>query len=72
MTQERWKNGASTIRTIGLTYDLAGRMTAANDDGTNARVFGYLYDELSRVDQIKWSVGTTEFNLKSVFDDLSR
>ncbi|MHB1038490.1 MAG: RHS repeat-associated core domain-containing protein, partial [Pirellulales bacterium] len=45
-TEENWKDGQNTIRTIGYGYDLGGRMETAGDDLVGS--YSYGYDNLDR------------------------
>ena len=44
-THEKWYDGMTLVRTIGYTYDAAGRLDSATDP---AATYGYDYDALGR------------------------
>jgi YD repeat-containing protein len=46
---ERWKSGASTVRTLSFTYDAANRMISAADPAAS---YFYAYDHLDRTTQV--------------------
>ena len=48
-TQENWKAGANTVRTLSYTYDAASQMLTATDPAAN---YTYGYDNLGRATSI--------------------
>jgi len=45
-TQEVWKDGETTVETIGFTFDAAGQLTAISDGNSE---YAYSYDALGRM-----------------------
>jgi YD repeat-containing protein len=53
-TEERWKNGSTTVRSLTFGYNANGQMISADDDGAEGRDFDWFYDAMGRLSETKW------------------
>jgi len=71
LTDERWKAGSTTLRTISFGYDAAGQMTTAADADSE---YAYTYDAAGRVTEVD-NASTPDAPhvvLTSAYDNLGR
>jgi hypothetical protein len=75
-TEERWKSGASTVRSMTFGYNANGQMTSADDDGAKGRDYDWIYDQMGRVQEIRWDgfdfISIYHYQLKNSYDANSR
>jgi RHS repeat-associated protein len=66
-TQEVWKTGGSTVRTLSFTYDAAGQLTQASDP---AATLAYAYDDLGRTTSETQTIAglTPQLGFTSTYD----
>jgi RHS repeat-associated protein len=67
-TEERWKNGAATVRSLTFGYDANSRLKSADDDGTAARDYDWFYDSLGRLTESEFAASSYTWELKYGYD----
>jgi YD repeat-containing protein len=76
-TEERWKDAlGATVRTMAYGYNPDGSMKTASDDGSRGPDYEWLYDEMGRVEEIRWSLfdlyGIYNYKLQDRYDAASQ
>jgi YD repeat-containing protein len=76
-TDELWKDSlGATVRTMTYGYNPDGSMKSASDDGSRGRDYEWFYDEMGRIEEIRWSLfdffGIYNYKLQDRYDAASQ